>query len=48
MVCCQNKHHKTCNGQYLGIVNLSSMVGVLILYSKNVLDQVIAFMVVYL
>ena len=33
-----NWHHKTCNGWYLGlVVPISFIVGLLILYSKNML-----------
>ena len=35
-----NEHHKTRNGCYSGLVwVISSIVGILILYSKNVLGQ---------
>ena len=38
------RDHKICNGWFTGLVALiSSIVGILILYSKNVLGQVIAF-----
>ena len=41
MVCrvlSHNKRHKTCNGWYSGmVVPIYSIVGILILYSKNVL-----------
>ena len=43
MVCrasLHNGHHKTSNGWYLGMVApISSILGLLILYSKNVVGQ---------